>query len=126
MEWSKKSLVEGLPEAQIAGNPIVEVVKDCLAVGALWGCCEPNEDSRFQLIKQPNVGRSLRVMEFVYDDDIPSKWIKFVNVTCERLDRGEHVVALTGRSSPMNRSPKEASFSTSWNTCWLCLRISSR
>ena len=86
-------LIDGIPEAQLCSDAVVEPVQDLKPVGSLWGGGQTKELLRTHVVEQSPVRRSRRVVELIHDDHIKVIWIEVGKAACvQTLDRCKHVV----------------------------------
>ena len=89
--------VDGVPEAQLGGDAIVEPLQDGATVAALGVAVRPSSSQRRQVAEHPVVGGCGGVVELVDDDDVEVVGRQGVEVGVgEALDRGEDVLVAGG------------------------------
>ena len=86
-------LVDRIPDAQLGGDPSVEVAQHVEAVGALRRGREPEQLGRLDVLEQRSVRRRRGVVELVDDHDVEVRRIEGTEPDCvEALDRREDVL----------------------------------
>jgi hypothetical protein len=79
VERHEQALVHRVPEPHLVGGPPVEEVPDIDPVGAFGSGREAQQLARLDSLQQRTVGRRLRVVELIDDDDLKAAQVEAVH-----------------------------------------------